>query len=425
MTAESRPATLTRAPASVWIAVIFLILVGILNFIDRYLPSVLAEPMKHDLTLSDTMLGFVNGIGFMLIYAITAIPIARLSDKGKYSLVITCSLAAWSVLTMVSGLARSGWQLAIARMGVAIGEAGSLPAGHVFVSRNFPAHRRAFVLSIFTLSVPIGMGLGFVIGGAVGQSIGWRNTFFLMGGLGIVLAPISHIILQRAQRESEALAPPPPPSGAPILPVLTQPAAIALMVGSALASFAGLITSAFVPAFLIRTHHMTVAQAGVQFGLLSGASGIVSLLLLGYIADLLARRHARGLALTLGAMYVFVVPFAIIGVVAPDRAVALTCLTVNYAICLAFLGPAVAALHRLVPVEMRARASAIMILGNAVFGGLGPLAAGVISDRLQPVYGPDALGHAMLIAPLVFALGAVAFFVSAFLFPADDPAPQQ
>src|SRR5262249_37944948 len=150
-----------------WAAVVLLTLVAILNYVDRFLPSVLAEPIKHDLALSDTAIGLINGFGFLVIYAVLGIPIARLADRGRQGVVIAACLGVWSAMTMLGGVALSGWQLALTRMGVAVGEAGSTPAAHAFIARSFPPARRAAPLAVLTLSAPLATMLALIAGGLV------------------------------------------------------------------------------------------------------------------------------------------------------------------------------------------------------------------------------------------------------------------
>lgn len=106
-----------------WTAVVLLMLLTVVNYLDRLLPGILAESLKHDLGLSDTFLGVLNGVAFLAVFAVAGIPIARLADRGRYGAVISGSLALWSAMTTLGGLAASGWQLAVTRMGVALGEA--------------------------------------------------------------------------------------------------------------------------------------------------------------------------------------------------------------------------------------------------------------------------------------------------------------
>ena len=144
------------APRRAWAAVILLALVGTLNYADRFLPAVLAEPIKEDLALSDTAIGVINGFGFLVVYAVLGIAIARIADRGAFGLVISSCLALWGAMTMLGGAVQSGFQLALTRVGVAVGEAGSTPAAHAYVARNFPPERRAAPLGRHHAGHPAG-----------------------------------------------------------------------------------------------------------------------------------------------------------------------------------------------------------------------------------------------------------------------------
>lgn len=417
----SPPDEATRRGPALWGAVAMLMVVGILNYMDRILPSILAEPLKQDLALSDTTLGLINGVGFLLIYAFASIPIARLSDTGRYGLVIGCSLAFWSAMTTISGWVQAGWQLAIARMGVAFGEAGSTPAAHAFITRNFPVTHRAAALSIFTLSMPLGAMLGYAVGGYMAEVAGWRTTFIAMGVLGLVLAPIVIFILRNQAPPQQQASKAPSQGQAKLLPLLFKNRTLMLiLVASATMAIGGYTATAFAPAFLMRTHAMTVAEAGIQFGLLSGVCAVLSILIAGWLADRLAARDPAWLVRVIMAMGLLGAPLAVAAFGVNDRTVALIALSLCYAMALAYLSPMIAAVHTLVPVEVRARASAAILFGNAILGGMGPLAAGVLSEALNPEYGDLALGRVLLfLVPISLLTGALLFALAARTFSRD------
>jgi MFS family permease len=128
-------------PLRAWTAVVLLAIVGVLNYADRFLPAVLAEPIRVELELSDTAIGVINGFGFLLVYAVLGLFIARIADRGAFGLVVSACLTLWGAMTMLGGAVVSGLALALTRVGVAIGEAGSTPAAHAYVARNFLPER--------------------------------------------------------------------------------------------------------------------------------------------------------------------------------------------------------------------------------------------------------------------------------------------
>ncbi|HUO22103.1 MAG TPA: MFS transporter, partial [Caulobacteraceae bacterium] len=264
----------------------------LLNTVDRLLPTILAEPIKHDLSLSDTALGFINGFGFLLVYAVMSIPIARVSDRGRYGVAISLCLAAWSAMTALGGLARTGLQLGLTRMGVAVGEAGSIPAAHAFISRRFEPERRATPLAVLTLAAPLGGVAAALGGGLLGQAIGWRRTLVALGLCGLLLAPLVLMALGARPAAQAGEAPQAPGLGS-VARLFRKRSFLLLLAGSGATGMGAYAMVAFGPAFLMRAHGLTLRQVGTDYGLTQGLSGVAGLLLVGVLADRLARRDPR------------------------------------------------------------------------------------------------------------------------------------
>ena len=137
-----------RVGAYAWYALIVLVIVYILNFIDRQILSILAEDIKADLGLEDAQIGFLYGTAFAVFYALFGIPLGRLADSWYRGRLMALGLALWSSMTALSGFANSFGMLAVARVGVGIGEASASPAAYSMISDYFPKERRATALSI-------------------------------------------------------------------------------------------------------------------------------------------------------------------------------------------------------------------------------------------------------------------------------------
>src|SRR5262245_44700973 len=144
-----------------------LVVVYVFNFLDRQILSILNEHIKADLGVTDAQMGFLFGTAFAVFYALFGIPLGRLADVWNRRSLIAIGLAFWSLMTMASGLTRNFTQLAIARIGVGVGEASASPAAYSILSDYFPAHRRATVLAIYSSGIYIGAGLGLLIGGQI------------------------------------------------------------------------------------------------------------------------------------------------------------------------------------------------------------------------------------------------------------------
>ena len=187
-------------------ALALLVVVNVFNYLDRQILSILLESIKRDLQLSDTALGFLTGIAFALFYTFAGIPIARWADRGLRRTIMALGLAVWSGMTTLTGLAQSFTQLALARIGVGVGEAACSPPAHSLLSDYFPPERRGTALSIFSLGVPIGIMIGYLSGGWINQYFGWRTAFFVVGLPGLLLAVVVRLTLREPPRgHSESL----------------------------------------------------------------------------------------------------------------------------------------------------------------------------------------------------------------------------
>ncbi len=408
------PAT-TRRP---WLVVLLLLLVGVLNYLDRVLPAILAEPIKHELELSDTALGLINGFGFLLIYAAASIPMATMSDRGHYGRVVTYALAAWSLMTAAGALVANGWQMALSRMGVAVGESAGMPAAHAYITRHFAPDKRAAAIAVFNLSLPFGSMAGFVVGGVLGEQLGWRQTFLIMGVLGLALAVVTVFALP-AKAKSEAAPMSANLSLFGFVPLLKKRSLALILIGSAFLGMGGYTATAFTPAFLMRSHGMSLADAGFRFGLAGGITAAAALLVVGWLAGRLSARDARWLPGSVVVMVALALPFTLLAFRTGNETFAIAALAITYVVPIAYSAPTAVALHRLAPLELRARMSAMLLLATGVAGGIGPLVVGAVSDALTPLYGPDALRRAMQLIPVAYLIGALCFLAALENFRAE------
>ncbi len=154
-----------------------LFVVYVFNFIDRSVLALLAQSIKEDLQISDTALGLLGGLAFAVFYTALGIPIARLADKGNRRNILVVCLSIWSAMTALCGLAQSYTYLLLARIGVAVGEAGGSPPSHSMISDMFPQHRRATALGIYALGIPVGSMIGALAGGWMNDAFNWRTAF--------------------------------------------------------------------------------------------------------------------------------------------------------------------------------------------------------------------------------------------------------
>ena len=402
----------THGPRRAWAAVVVLALVGTLNYVDRFLPGVLAEPIKRDLALSDTAIGVINGFGFLLVYAVLGIVIARFADRGMFGAVIAGCLTLWGAMTMLGGAVQSGLQLALTRVGVAVGEAGSTPAAHAYVARNFAPEKRSAPLAVVTMSIPLASAASLLGGGLLAQSMGWRAAFVVMGGISVLLVPLVLWVVGSRQT-----LPAPPPreriAAANWWNVLRKPSFLAMVAGTSLVSAAGYSLTTFAPAFLMRTRGMSLGEVGVEYGLATGVLGVLGLLVVGRIADRLATRDPRWLPRIVVILIAVLLPASVLAFVVQSQTACVVLLALAYVIGTSYLAPSIAAIQRLVLPEQRATASAVFLFFNATLGAVGPFLTGVISDSLTAELGPQALGRALLILVPTMQLLAIGCYALA------------
>lgn len=407
----------THSTRRAWAAVALLAVVGTLNYADRFLPAVLAEPIKNDLSLSDTAIGVINGFWFLAVYAVLGLFIARIADRGAFGLVISTCLTLWGAMTMLGGAVQSAFQLALTRVGVAVGEAGSTPAAHAYVARNFPPERRAAPLAVITMSIPLASAASLLGGGLLAQSLGWRTAFVVMGAISVLFAPLVLVVLGR--RQSMPVVQTPAVSevrAAKVADLLKKPSFLSVVMGAAFISFAGYSLTTFAPAYLIRTREMSLGEVGVQYGLASGLTGILSLLVIGRIADRLSAKDPRWSLWLVAAMTAAMLPFSALAFVVESRTLCIWFIALSYVVGTAYMAPSIAAIQRLARPEQRATASAIFLFFGAMVGSLGPFLTGVISDALKADLGAMSLGRALLIVPVAQVVAIICYLLASQRF---------
>ncbi|BBX92347.1 MFS transporter [Mycolicibacterium boenickei] len=385
-----------HGPRRAWAAVALLTLVGTLNYVDRFLPAVLAEPIKHDLALSDTAIGVINGFGFLIVYAVLGIAVARIADRGTYGSVVAVCLTLWGTMTMLGGAVQSGFQLALTRVGVAVGEAGSTPAAHAYVARNFAPQRRAAPLAVLTFAIPLASGASLIGGGLLADNLGWRTAFVVMGAVSVLFAPLV-LLLVGVRQSLPEVALRDPGTQTKWWALLRKRSFLSLVGGTAFIAAAGYSLTTFTPAFLMRTRSMSLSEVGWEYGLATGLAGVLGLLIVGRLADRLAVRDPRWLLWIVVLTTALLLPASVLAFTVSSRGACVWFLALSYIIGTSYMAPSIAAIQRLVVPEQRATASAIFLFFNATLGAVGPFVTGLISDTLTPDLGPHALGRALLI----------------------------
>lgn len=399
-TAAAQPANIAAASSRVMLWT--LLVVYILNFLDRQIVAILAEPMKQEFGLSDTQLGLLAGPAFAVFYAVLGVPIARYADKAGTNRVwlISVSLAVWSAMTAVCGVAQNFLQLALARVGVGVGEAGCTPAAHSLIADSVPAEKRSSAIAFYGLGIPIGGLLGLIIGGIVNDLYGWRAAFMIVGAPGILLALVLPKIIGDPRRSVESAQT--SSLDSPTAPALSITEAareifackayLYIFIAASFTAFLSYGKGLWTISFFIRSHGFSTTEAGLAMAVALGVSGIIGTWLGGKVADVYGKRDKRHL-LTLPAIGMTIAaPLLFASYWSADWRIAVALLVVPTILNASYYGPAYGCVQGLVRREARAVAASLVVFGQNLIGlGMGPLAFGIVSDALQPMAGTDSV----------------------------------
>jgi MFS family permease len=403
MTEESRG---DPAPSDRWYVLAVLTVVYALNIADRFSISTLIEPIKQELGLSDSGIAFLTGVALALFYVTVGIPIAALADRLNRRNILALALAIWSGMTALCGVARNYGQLLVARFAVGIGEAGGTPPSTSLIADKFPPARRPLALTVYALGACLGAWLGSSVAGDAAELGGWRLAFLVLGIPGVVVAAIVWLTVREPRRggldapgraaDRAALPHPQLPlrgelrAGA--LAILNQLAttlrfmarqrsAIHLIVGGSVATFWSWGLMWWTPAFLHRSHHLTVGEAGRLLGPMHLVAGTAGTLLAGGLMGLRAARDPRYVTrLLTWVTALTTLPSILVYWVVSEQAATLL-LWIFVPAVYFYIGPILGVLQNVMPAGMRATSCALLLfLANVANLILAPQLIGLLSD---------------------------------------------
>jgi predicted MFS family arabinose efflux permease len=378
----ARAALLSRGYRIWFVAV--LLLLSTLNFADRAILSILAQPIKEDLQLTDTQLGVLQGLGFAILYSLLGLPLGWLAERVSRKNLIAACVAVWSMMTAACGFAGSFIALLFGRVGVGIGEAGFQPPVASLVADHFEARRRGTVMSIILLGSPLGFLVGQSLGGWVASEWDWRAAFFALGVPGLFAALLAWLTLREPTRgliEGSVVTGAPPSLREAVVALRAKPAFRHLLTGFVLGGFAMNAVAQFVLPFYLRSFDLSLATAGALFGTVAFTSNGLGMLLGGFGFDQLSRRDRRWSMWGPAAMLVLATPLYMAAFASHALAMSLAFIWVaNFAMA-THLAPSLATVQNLAPPRMRALATAVVWLVMGLVGaGLGPTFLGMASD---------------------------------------------
>lgn len=407
---------MTASPGYRRYVLFILMLVYAFNFIDRQLLVILQESIKKELMLSDTQLGLLTGFAFAMFYVTLGIPLARLADKTNRRNIVAICLAAWSGVTALTGMATNFVQLVLARIGVGIGEAGCSPQSHAIISDYYPVEKRATALSIYTLGIYLGIFIGYMGGGIINQYYGWRIAFFTMGIPGVLLAALLYLTVREPLRGASDVA-----KKASldlslwqvIRYLFSKRSFVFLALGAGFTAFVQYGVGNWFPSFLFRYYGMQSKEIGISNALIIGIGGGLGTYLGGYLGDRLGRKSGKWYLWIPMMATLVAIPLSLAAFFTSDRMLVFAFIFPGVLLNSIYLAPSVAVSHTLVPPNMRAVASSVLLFILNIIGlGGGPLATGAFSDWLRPSLGEESLRYAMGAVVLAGILASLLYYLA-------------
>jgi MFS family permease len=423
-----------------WYSVAVLMLMYIFSFIDRTTISLLVEPMKRDLHLSDTEIGMLQGLAFALLYTFLGLPIARLSDRHSRRAIIAAGVFIWSIMAALCGVARTATQLFLARVGVGVGEAALSPAAYSMITDSFPRSKLGSAFGVYNVGITIGAGTAFLVGGIVvaavsragatytlpllGEIRAWQMVFIVTGAPGIVLPLLMLTFREPARRgilrRTSAAEPAAELTAAVLKPPLSEVLSYVwsnrkfyglYFVALALLAMCGYCVAAWLPTALIRAYGVPAAQVGKILGvsfILMNSSGM---LLAGLLCDrltwqgrkdapiIVALISACGIAL-LGGLPPFMPSVPLIW-----AAIFVSGITFN-----AYNGVGPMAINQVTPNQYRAQISAVyLFVVNALGLGVGPTLVPFVNEHV--FHDPVKIRYSLVIVVICSAVAAIALLL--------------
>jgi MFS family permease len=428
----SIPATPLVTAAYRRYALWLLLLVYVVNFLDRQVINILIEPIKKELGLLDWQLGLLSGFAFGIVYTVLGFPLARAADRYNRPWIIGGCLAAWSVFTGACGIAQNFTQLVLARAGVGVGEAGCTPTSHALIADYTPKEKRASALAFYAMGTPIGALLGLAMGGFLADTIGWRKAFFVAATPGLLLAVICVLTLREPRKQIGAhaanLAASTSTFRETFLYLAKKRAFWFLAFAAGVRAFLGYGHAPFTASFFYRSHGAEVTALAAQFGMkpqtfigltlgvLGGVAGTFGSWLGGWIADKYGAKDMRVFASVPAIATLASAPVSVFIYLTSNSVLALTLGVIPAVLGTLWYGPVYSSAQGMVPAHMRATCASIMLFVINFMGlVMGALCIGALSDILNKVVG---LGPAegmrwALVSSTIAGLVSVALFWAA------------
>ena len=372
-----------------------LLFIYVLNFVDRGLLSVAAAPIKAEIGISDTAFGLLTGFGFALLYTVVGIPLARLAETRSRVKIMAGSVALWSAMTALCGLATDiavfgvvvggFWVLLLCRVGVGIGEAGCTPPANSLIADYYPPEKRSSALGYYAMGVTLGSMLASLVGGPVTDWFGWRWAFFILGVPGILIALVLLVTVKEPPRgytdPEGAKGTDRAELGPAIRELMSKPSYWLMTAGATLAAFCGYGISSFQTLYLVRTFGVSTGQAAIWFNTPANLAGALGTVALGVLATRLRSRNKASIAWLAAGGLALSVPFYLTAFLTGSMVLCVVGLSLGHFVKYGYLTAQYTIGQGVVSTRVRATATAVLLfVVNLVGYGVGPLFAGIVSD---------------------------------------------
>lgn len=413
--------------ARAWATVFVLLIAYATAFVDRQILTLLVEPIRRDLDISDTQFSLLSGLAFTLFYTLMGLPLGWLADRKSRRKLILFSVLFWSAMTAACGMAKSFGMLFLARIGVGVGEAGLSPAAFSMIADSFPASKRSRALSVYAMGAVAGVGLALLIGGAVigwastappvvlpffGELRTWQLAFLIVSVPGPFLA-LAVFALREPHRQEMA---PVATDGSESFRQFFRTRGRVFFLLALGYSIVGVPIAAYLtwtPAFMVRAHGWDIARVGTVYGVVLLVFNTSGILLGGWAADKLAGLKQKDAALKVSIFgCILGAPFAVLAPFMPNGWSAMACIAaLSFGFGLAQGLPA-ASIQAIAPNQLRARLMALyFLIGNIIAFTVGPTGVALISDYWLQDSNKIGVAIAMLTAA-VLPIGLIALWVA-------------
>jgi MFS family permease len=415
-----------RVASRHYVFLMFLTLLNVMNFVDRQLLGSFANFIVPDLGLTNTQFGLLTGLFFIVFYSAMGLFMGALADTVNRTRLIAFGLGLWSVLTALSGAARGFWTLAAPRMLIGVGESIMTPTSMSLLADRFPSSRLGFASGVYYMGVPIGVGVSLLIVGYLGPAIGWRNCFYLLGAVGVVLAVIV-LFLRETPRRHQAAQPAhaEKQTFAQILKTLgtalrTCPALGYTITGGIALHFI-LGAAVYDQLWFVQERGFERAEIARMTGWIGMTAGVLGNLFGGVGGDAFLRRTGLGRPMFLFWILVVLAPVNVAyRLVDPDSVWFWVGVFIGFFQLGCFYGPTFSTIQELVPPQIRATVVAFYILVlNFVGLGVGITGGGIFIDWLISLNVAEPYTWTLLVFTLISLLAIPLFYLAGRRYAGD------